>query len=191
MYTFHCMHFIVYNCCIFKLAILNLFIYVLLYSRNVWLYSIFDTVMHLCYIPMTYVAETCLGSCHPNLRLSYHLSFRHLDFSHPYRMKIISTGFMKYPPSAAPQEPKYMHFTLLDQHRKYYLIYSSQPLKPWAGDTQQMGPMETGGTTIGDPLPSLKCPGVGRCGHLSGSPDRWPTTLTQAMKYVWKEDVTS
>ncbi|KAK2869797.1 hypothetical protein Q8A67_024189 [Cirrhinus molitorella] len=55
---------------------------------------------------------------------------------------------------------------------KYYLIYSSQPLKPRAGDTQQMGPMEMGGTTIADPLPSPKCPGVGRCGHLSGSPDR-------------------
>lgn len=90
-----------------------------------------------------------------------------------------------------PQEHtvKYMHFSLLDLHRKYYLIYRSQPLKPQAGDTQQMGPMETGGTTIGDPLPSPKCPGVGRCGHLSGSPDRWQTTLTQAMKYVWKEDV--
>lgn len=149
--------------------------------------------MQLCYSTMTYVAETCLGSCHPNLRLWYHLSFRHLTFSHPYRMKIISSGFMKYPPSAVPQEPtvKYMHFTLLDQHRKYYLIYSSQPLKSWARDTQQMGPMETGGTTIRDPLPSLKCPGVGQCGHLSVSPDRWPTSLMQAMKYVWKRDVMS
>ncbi len=76
---------------------------------------------------MTYVSKPCLGSCHPNLRLSYHLSFHHLNFSHPCRMKIISTGFMKYPPIAAPQEHtvKYMHFSLLDLHRKYYLIYSS------------------------------------------------------------------